>query len=148
MNYINEAIEYLTSYNDLKIAIKNLKSKENLLKENLEDIKSMSLDGMPKASKVEPDDRIVNIIFKLDQIRNYIKETEGKTKDIDNVLENFRKNDGGEEYEKILRFWYIEEWSKVRMAQEFNCSERQLYRMRSKAIRKLAIQLFGIKVIC
>ncbi|KEH99959.1 DUF1492 domain-containing protein [Clostridium botulinum] len=147
MNYINEAIEYLTSYNDLKIALKNLKNKELLLKENLEEIKSVSLDGMPKSNMIDPDDRIINIIFKLDQTRNYIKETENKIKEIDNIFKNFKENELTKEYGKILRLWYIEQWSKIRIAMEFNCSERQLYRIRSKAIRKLAIQLFGIKVI-
>lgn len=147
MNYINEAMEYLTSYKDLKIAVENLKEKETKLSENLHSLKPINLNGMPKGKSVEVDDVLVNTIFQLDQTKKFIKETEDKIREIDLVLENLKSNDATEEYEKLLRLWYIEEWTKIAMTKEFNCSDRQLYRIRAKAIRKLAIQLFGIKVI-
>ncbi|WMJ80965.1 DUF1492 domain-containing protein [Clostridium sp. MB40-C1] len=147
MNYINEAMEYLTSYKDLKIAIENLNEKEIKLNERLYGLRSGNFNGMPKGKSVEADDILVNTIFQLDQTRKFIKETEDKIKEIDDVLKNLKENDDTEEYEKLLRLWYIEDWTKIAMTEEFNCSDRQLYRIRAKAIRKLAIQLFGIKVI-
>lgn len=147
MDYINEAVEYLINYKDLKMAFENLKDKEERLRFDLENLRAVNYDGMPKGNSVVSDDVLVNTIFKLQQTRVQFKETEDKIEKIDNVLKNLNQNESSKNYEEILRLWFIEEWPKQKMTLKFNCSERQLYRLKAKAIRKLAIQLFGINVI-
>jgi ArpU family phage transcriptional regulator len=98
---------------------------------------------MPTGSnKNKPDDELVNKIFILDKYRNKLETTIKTTKKIVLALSNLPQ------YEKeILTYYYIDGLRDFCIYEKLNCSERKFYSDKSKAIRKFAIQLFGIEVI-
>ncbi|SKA99397.1 hypothetical protein SAMN05443428_13530, partial [Caloramator quimbayensis] len=72
-------------------------------------------------------------------------ETINAIESIENTLNNFAKDN--EKYEKILREWLINNKSLEYVAEQLGISERHIYREKNKALKKYAIQLFGIKVL-
>jgi RNA polymerase sigma factor (sigma-70 family) len=142
MNYIREAIEFLRNYQDLNIAAENLMDKLNELNAALEGYKEINVTGMPGGSAKAQDDAVCNLIFQRDKAVEHLEETKKAISKIDNALSKL-----SEEERKILVMSYSQEMTDTQISDELNISRRTFYRYRSEAIRKLAIQLFGIQVI-
>lgn len=143
MNYVREAIEYLRNYGDLKIAQENLEDKLHELNGSLEGYKEVNNSGMPGGGSAgAPDDKVCNLIFIRDRTTESLIETNNTIMKIDYILSKL-----GEEERKIIISSYAEEKSDLLIAEELNISRRTFYRYRGEAIRKLAVQLFGIQVI-
>jgi RNA polymerase sigma factor (sigma-70 family) len=143
MNYIREAIDYLRNYQDLKIAAENLEDKINELNGSLEGYKEINNSGMPGGGgSSAPDDAICNLIFQRDKSIENLDDTNKAIVKIENALSKL-----SEEEKKILIKSYSQEMTDTQISDELNISRRTFYRYRSEAIRKLAVQLFGIQVI-
>lgn len=148
MNYIKEAEDYLRNYNDLLSAVDNLEKEIEEINEELACIKSMDYSGMPHGSgSVLPDDRLVNKLYRKQKAEKELKSTQNAIKRIDEVLEGLSVGEGNEKHEKILRLFYLEGARGQALEEVLECSERHAYRLKGIAIRRLAVQLFGIKVI-
>jgi DNA-directed RNA polymerase specialized sigma subunit len=144
MDYKREAEERLNNYDNLKISLDNLGIRIRELKSELESIKAMSYSDMPKGGgKGQPDDAVVNKMFELQVARNNYSETRKEVNKIETIISRLP------EYEqKLIKAYYLEGLRGDSLLKETNCAnDRQLYRDKAKAIKTLAIQLFGIKVI-
>lgn len=147
MDYIREAIEYLKSYNDLVKARDNLSIEIRELRANTGE-KSVNLDGMPHGSNGSGlSDYVVNNLYKLQIAERNYKETIRCMARIDRILEELNEGKRNEMHGQLLRMWFIENRSKELIAETLNISVRHIFRMKNIAIRRLAIQLYGIRVI-
>lgn len=148
MNYIHEAVEELEEYNRLKCSLANLAEEIRDIKSTMPDVKAVVIDDMPHGSgPSSPDDAIVNKLYVIQKKQKEYANTKRRIERIDRILENISKEKGCEKYGKLLRLWYIEKWDKEDIATELICTERNIYYLRGKAIRKFAIELNGIDVI-
>ncbi|MBU3185644.1 DUF1492 domain-containing protein [Clostridium estertheticum] len=143
MNYIEEAEEYLTNYDNLKISLENLRMDVIELDETFKSIKAINYSGMPHGSGAgEPSDAILNKMFQRDQKKVMYDETLNVITRMEKIFANLQEADM-----KILRLWYIDGYRCEQLIKDLNCSESTIFRNKRKAIRVLAIQLFGLKGI-
>ena len=148
MNYIHEAVEELEEYNRLKCSLANLAEEIRDIKSTMPDVKAVVIDDMPHGSGPNmQDDIIVNKLFILQKKKQEYIYTKRRIRRIDRILDNISKDKGCEKYGKLLKLWYIEKWDKEDIATELICTERNIYYLKGKAIRKFAIELNGIDVI-
>jgi DNA-directed RNA polymerase specialized sigma subunit len=147
MDYLREAIEHLRSYNDLNFALQNLSREINDLKATMPDVKAIEITGMPPGGgSGTADDILINKMYRLQMAEKEYKATYKAVKKIDQVLKDISK-DEGEKYGQLLRMWFVQRRSKDEIADELTYSERQIYRIKDIALKKFAIQYFGIDVI-
>lgn len=149
MNYIREAENYLYHYADMKKSLDRLEKQisELVAKAGPQDIKAMVFEETGIHQHSQHDDAI-NILYKLQTLIENRKRTEEKLKEIDELLDAISQDEGSEFYGTVLRKWYIEQVPKENIADEIGYSSRtSIYTIRARAIRKLAIQLFGIGMV-
>jgi hypothetical protein len=147
MDYLREAIEHLRSYNDLNFALQNLSREINDLKATMPDVKAIEITGMPPGGgSGTADDILINKMYRLQMAEKEYKATYKAVKKIDQVLNDISKDDC-EKYGQLLRLWFIQHRSKDEIAEELTYYERQIYRIKDIALKKFAIQYFGIDVI-
>lgn len=142
MNYITEAIEYLTHYKDLDIANDNIELRIKEVESELEGCKGAVYSDMPKGSKAMPDDRICNLIFQKDRLKELHEENKLKLSQLENMFNKLE-----DEYRDILKLSYVERKNEMSILDELSMSRATYYRLRTKAIKSFAIQLFGIAAI-
>ena len=148
MNYIREAIEELDEYNRLRCSLANLVEEIRDIRSTMPDVKTVVIDDMPHGNcPSSPDDAIVNKLYIIQKKQKEYTHTKRRIERIDRILESISKEKGCEKYGKLLKLWYIEKWDKADIATEIGYTERHLYRVKSSAIRKFAIELNGIDVI-
>lgn len=148
MNYIKEAEDYLRNYNDLLKSVDNLKKEISEINSELTCIKSIDYSGMPHGSGSGfPEDRLVNKLYRKQKAEDELKRTVKAIKRLDAVLKGLSEGEGNEKHEEILRLFYIEGARGQALEEALECSERHCYRLKGMAIRRLAVQLFGIKVL-
>jgi DNA-directed RNA polymerase specialized sigma subunit len=147
MDYVREAIEYLKSYNDLEKAKDNLSVTIRELRA-ITGVKTVNLDGMPPGgSGAGFDDVMINNMYKLQVAEKNLKDTIRDMKRIESILEDLNQGVDNELHGKLLRLWFIENYTKEKIAEILDVSVRHVFRMKNIAIRRLAIQLHGINVI-
>ena len=88
-----------------------------------------------------------NLLFKIKTLTENIAKTEEKLKEIDAILNDISQEPGCELYGDILKKWYIEKLPREEIAQEAQYCERNIYKIRDKAIKKFAINLFGLDAV-
>lgn len=143
MNYIREAIEYLKNYQNLKIAAENLRDRLHELNEELQGYKEINVTDMPGGSAKTPDDAVCNLIFQRDRTKEQYIETVNAITKIEKILNNLEDKE-----KKILNLSYIMDIPDSNIANyELHCSRITVQRIKKEALRKLAVQLFGIKAI-
>lgn len=150
MGYIREAIEYLKSYNDLQFAVINLKEEIQKLDAELKG-SAICYKDMPGGSgAINADDVLINKIYRKAQAEKEWRTSTSIIKRIDRILEELSKGEGNENHGEIIRRCFIDRQGSRDIddiADEFKYSRRQFYRIRQTALRRLAVQLFGINVI-
>lgn len=148
MDYIREAIEHLRSYNDLQFALQNLSREIAELKATMPDVKAIEITDMPKGGgPAGADDILVNKVYRLQMAKTEYKTAYRAVKKIDQTLEDISLQKGCETFGGLLRAWFIQHRDKEDISLELGYSERQIYRIKDIALRKFAIQYFGIDVI-
>jgi len=146
MDYKKEAENQLREYNDLLDSVENLKGEIAEIDAQLTSIKNTDYSGMPHGSGSGlPDDRLVNKLYRKQKATEELKSTLRTIKRIDKVLGNLSKGEGNEKHEQVLRLFYLKNIRGQALEEALECSERHAYRLKGIAIRRLAIQLFGIK---
>lgn len=148
MDYIKEAEKYLWHYRDLKLSLDRINREIIKIKWDgcPADISAINLDGMPHNPKFQDD--MINLIYKLKTYQEMQENTQKEINEIDNILKNISKEPGCENYEKVLRLWYIDKKSKEEIAASLNYNSRKsIYTLRNEAIRKFAINLFGLSAL-
>ncbi len=143
MDYIRDTIDYLINFDSLKNSLDNLKCKIIELQAELKSVKEINYSGMPSGGgNQEPDDKIINIMYCIEKSKEEFKITKKKIENIEKVLDKLPKRD-----KKVIEAYYIEGLRDESLLKELHCSERQMYIEKKKALRVLAINLYGIKVI-
>lgn len=158
MDYIKEAIEYLRHYNDLKISLESLKYEVMQIDAEVKSIKAIDYSGQPHGSGGKsPDDLLVNRVYRKQKAIQEIKLTKIKLAKLNEALNGL--SDGEDNYlqEELVRWFYIDHKKlsqiKKKLEQknvEHNfkdkeLSDRQIYKIRDKGIKRMAIRFFGIK---
>jgi hypothetical protein len=146
MDYVKEAENYLRNYNDLMDSVYNLKREISEIEEDLLCIKNIDYSGMPHGSGSQlPDDNTVNMLYRKIKAEEELKKTLRTINRIDSVLKNLSEGEGNEKHAKALKLFYIHGVRGQGLEDSLECSERHCYRIKGLAIRRLAVQLFGIK---
>lgn len=144
MDYVREAVEYLRNYNNLDIARQNLKDEIMELKSELKSVEGITYSDMPTGSSPNlPDDKIINKMFRLYKAKEEYKSTMIALKRMDKAFEKFKETDPS--FAKILKAYFIECLVEEEIMKQFSYSERHLRRLKQRALKCFAIQLFGIK---
>lgn len=151
MDYIREAINNLRDYNDLKQSLDNLRDEVMEIDAELKCIKEVDYSGMPHGSgSKNPDDNLVNKIYRKQKAMQEYKLTKHKLERLDRVLNKLSEGKGNEFQEEIVRYFFVDYKNASQIKKLLNeaghdLSERQIYRIRDRGIRKLAVRFFGIK---
>ena len=145
MDYIREAIEFLTNYDNFTTAIINLEMEIAEIKEELKvgQMKAIEYTDMPTGSSSQlPGDKLVNKMYSLQVKESEYALTKKTPKKMNKILSRLPKDD-----EKVLRSYYILGYREETLFKYIACSERNFYRIKNQAIRTFAIQLHGINVL-
>lgn len=110
--------------------------------------------GYPKADYSQPlveggkgKDDAYNLLFKIKVLTDKIQKTEKQLEDVERILKEISQDQGCELYGDILRKWYIDRVPREEIAEDTRYCKRNIYNIRDKAIRKLAINLFGLDAV-
>lgn len=145
MNYYFEAMNWLKSYNDLIIARENLTERINSIDDVQSEIKGISYSDMPTGNGTNYDDRFINNVFVKDKLKAELIDTEREIKNIKNSLAKLR---GSEPIlYRVLNEYYIDGKSAMQIADGLNVGDKYVYKLKSKGIRILGVQLFGINAV-
>lgn len=147
MNYIKEAETLLWYYHDLHKSLENMQSKIGKLISSAgpRELTSVVLDETGvKSGRV---DNTLNILYEIQVLTDGIKKTETELNNVNTILDELSKDPDCELFSKVLRMWYIERIPQDDIANELDYSRRSVFNIRSKAIRKLAVRLYGIDVL-
>ncbi len=147
MNCIREAEEHLWYYRDMKRSLEHIERKLNKLHWDgkPQELKAVEIDGMPHANRQHDD--MINIMYEYKRYLHMKETTELEIKEIDMILDDITKEKGCEHYKDVLKMWYIEKATKYEIALKIGYSERSVYHHKEKAIKKFAIQLFGLSAL-
>ncbi len=149
MNYIKEAEQYLKYYADLHKSIENMdKEIARLIYRSVPKGSTSSVLDLTGIRGNNNQDDAYNTLFKIQNLIKSKANTEEELEKIDKILEDISQEKDCEYYGQVLRKWYIERIPKEDIAREIGySSKRSVYSLRSKAIRKFAIRLFGLEAL-
>lgn len=143
MDYIKEAEWYLRNYRDLKMAVTTIEDELDYLEEELTGAKAIDYSGMPSGGgSALPDDRLVNLLYQKQVKQKTLDLTKLKVKHIETIFNNLGAKD-----EELLKAFYLDNLRGNELEGQFALSERQVYNRKKIAIKRFAIQLFGIKAV-
>lgn len=150
MNYIREAEKYLWHYRDLERSLSQICEEITRLKYVYcpDDYpKSTISDGMPDSPYPHEHD-LMDVAFKLKIYLESKEKTEKEMKDIERILDEISQEPGCENFGRVLKMWYIDKLPKEEIAEILGYSSRQtIYNIKSAAIKKFAISLFGLDAL-
>ncbi len=148
MNYIREAEKYLWHYADLYRSLNNMVKERARLIGRAGPKWYQSLDfTQPNVTGGPGHEDAYNLLFKIKTLTDHIQKTEQQLKEIDTVLRDISNEPGCELYGDILKKWYIEKVPREEIAREARYCQRNIYKIKDKAIRKFAINLYGLDAV-
>lgn len=143
MDYIKEAEVYLRSYKELKRSIPLIGNEIECLNEELVNVKTIDYSRMPNSGgTTSTDDRIVTLLYKKQLKQIELKLAKLKVKHIEVMLNNIDMSDG-----EILKAFYLDNVTIANLEELLNLSDRQIQNIKKRAIKRVAIHLFGVKVL-
>lgn len=148
MNYIREAENRLWYYRDLHQSIEQISQRISKLidRSSPSDLSAMALDNSGVHSQRV--DNTLNLLFEIQKLTELRRETQEALGEIDGILAGFDNQGDCRFYGTVLRKWYIERVPKEDIAREIGYSSKQsVYNIKSRAIRKFAVMLFGIEAL-
>lgn len=147
MDYKKEAERYLHHYRDLKQSLRHINYQiKNIQWETAPlPIHAVEIDrsGIRAGKTINTMDQF----YRLMRWEENRKRTEKSIKEIDDALTAITKEKGCENYKRILEMWYCDKKDKYEIAAMVGVNRRTVYKIRDKAIKKLAVILFGIDAI-
>lgn len=145
MDYMREAVEYLKNYDKLNVALNNLKDEIRELKIDIKSVSGVEYSDLPKGAGINTDDRIINLMFRLDKAQEEYKKTSRTLNRMNKVFDSFEKIDNN--YAKILKKYFIENLTEAQIADDLKISDRHLRRLKQQAIKAFSITIFGISAM-
>jgi hypothetical protein len=145
MNCIREAENYLRYYRELHQSIEHADYMISKLVNQTapKEVSAVSMDvtGVRAGKPCNT----LNQMYQLQMWQEMKNRTLVEIEKVDNVLVSISKDPGCERYKDILYMWYVKKKAKEEIADEIGYSHRQsVYEIRSKAIKKFAVALFGV----
>lgn len=146
MDYRREAVEYLENYHTLNTSLENLRDEIKELTIDIRSLRAVKYDFIgSKGGTGEPDDRIVNMMIRLDRAKVQYKRTK---RTLDRMMETLNRFDNEKPiYSKILRGLFVQGLTEEQVAMANNYSSRHIRRLKNEAIRAFSLSIFGISVI-
>jgi hypothetical protein len=147
VNYIREAEQYLYHYRDLKRAVKNIDRQIERLSMAFapSGYPQPALDGMPHGGGHR--EEIENVAYQIMVLRDSRERTLDAIANVEQVLLELGKEPGCEQYPAVLELWYGQKIPPDEIADKLNYSRRNIYYLRNYAVKKFAVNLFGIKAV-
>ncbi len=148
MDYIREAENILWYYNNIYNSLQNIEKQITRLKyQNAPREISATNYDQPRVSGGGRDST-ENIMYQIQVLTNCRDESLLKLDEADKALQEISQEPGCENYGVLLRLFYIEKLPKDVIAARVGYSQRKdVYRLRDRAIRKFAVNYFGIRAI-
>lgn len=107
---------------------------------------AINLDEEIKGQNGAPE--TLDIIFELFELTRFRVDTAAQLALVDEVLDQLGAERDCMFYSKVLRAWYIDRVPFDRIAQTIGYSTRRsIYTIKSRALRKFAILLYGIAAL-
>lgn len=146
MDYMRETVEYLKNYSKLVDSIENLKDEIMELRVDIKSLSGVGYSDVPFGKGIcEPDDKIINKMVRLKKAEEEYKSTNRTIKRIEKAFDRFKKENLN--YYKILKGYFIDQYTEEQLMKDFNYSDRHLRRLKQRALKAFAIEIYGIKVI-
>lgn len=148
MNYIREAETVLWHYNDLYKSLTNLDRQISKLvrRSGPSELNAISIE--PTGVHGSRNDNTYNLLFELKTLTESREQTVKELSVVNELLDNISAEQNCELYGQVLRKWYIEKIPKDDIAHEIGyATKRSVYDIKNKAIKKFAVQLFGIEAM-
>lgn len=142
LNYYRVAEKYLYNYRPLKASIENMKKEIEDLDYYVVSSKSLENKGGPVYNNSIIENAVINIDEKRNDLEMEIRRLENKLRRIDKSLEIL-----GETEKYIIEERYFEEKEWWKIAHKLRYSERWCKELRRRAVKKIAISLFGEKAM-
>lgn len=139
MNYITETILIIKNYNNIKIAQNNLRDKIREIDTKLEGYTGITYGSIHSTTD---NDKYLNLIFEKEVVTKAFEKNSITIKKIDKMLKGITR-----EEKFILVNAYIDNKSDTQIAKDLNISRKTLNDKKRKAVKKLAIQLWGIAAL-
>jgi hypothetical protein len=93
-------------------------------------------------------DETINIITEIQFLQEKKEKTIKQLMEIDAIIEGINEDPGNDYYAVVLRRWYIESVPKEKIMREIGYNSlKSVYEIKNRAIRVLAIRLFGVDVL-
>ena len=139
MNYYKATEKYLYNYRALKANIENIKTQIGELDYN--SVKSASLghisNGNRRKSTVES--TVINLDERRSELNERKRKLRARIERIDRAIEALN---GTEKY--IIENWYFKGKQWWQIAHEVKYSERHCRRLKTNAVNKISVGLFGL----
>lgn len=106
------------------------------------DIKAIATDEVGVVGGCH--DNILNTMYEIQQLQREIEKTTEGLRKVDEILERISQDQECKYYGLVLKMWYIDRVPKEQIAEEIGYGRATIYEIRKRAIRKLAVNLFGL----
>lgn len=136
-----------TPYQKTEALLHNYNELKNLIKEKNEEIKHLKEYGLDKKSKdittfnkaiVMNSNESEVLESRIEELEKSIALTKHCIKTINNALKKIRDD----KYYNVIPKVYFEKTAVIKLAEEFDCDEKTIYRNKQKLVNKLKLQLF------
>lgn len=142
MNWKNEAIERLSKYNAMNLAMKNIPMELNRLEKNSADLKGRRMDSIRvNCTAGRQEDILIGNLMKKDELTRSLENAKVWVDTTDQALSALTH-----EEELILRRMYIcpQRGSVNMLCNELGVEQSSIYRKRDAALYHFTIALYGI----
>lgn len=135
---LEDVINKLKNYNNLKVEIKKLKLKVDVLAEDITELPALACSEKIQSSNTRKvvEDNTLKLIQEKNIIENRIRKKEYQIKEIDTGLKEL-----GYYERKVLEMRYIYKSSWRECEEQLGYSERYLQKIRIKALKELKVFL-------
>ena len=146
IKYYKAAEALLHNYNMLKISIENAKLEIEEVKNKDIVIKGISYDGIKSSPtfeiKSQTEDITIKNIEYIDLLTKRIEITQNKLSRLDNAIDSLNEIE-----KQIIKMRYIEGLQWYQIAYKMRYTERWCKQLRTQAVTKMAVGLYGEKAI-
>lgn len=146
--YVKKTEQYLKHYKLLVKSIEYNRHKRNKLiaKAGPKGLISANLD-ITGIKGTKGQEETVNVINELMELNKIIEDTENEIGEIEKVFDLISEENGCELYKDILVKWYKDGLPKEIIAAQLGISVRHIYELKSDAINKIAIVIYGAEAL-
>lgn len=137
-------IEDLRQYNQKRQSLTNITRKIEALEEQMQSIRCGLKESEPVSGGggSRSEDRLINCIAEKEKLLHNYRAVKGQVQILESALASLTDQE-----RLVLERFYINRTSNYfyRLMEELGYAERQLYRIKDIALKKLAIAMYGIR---